>query len=161
MEGRQHERQVPPADNHAGTAAQILFDTHGTQGDTFTSLPGFNQTTDAMVYQTTQQVAEFPFLQDTSGGDTRFLGMGFLQSSSKNGVRSSSSTTYLSNALGNPSLAVLVNATAIKIVQTGSSAGLPSMRGVQFITSPLPGSTVVGNVLPADFNFCISTHIFV
>ena len=99
-----------------------------------------------MVYQTTRQVAEFPFLPDTSGGDTRFLGVGFLQSSAAGGVRSSSSTTYLANALGRPNLVVLLNATAIKVIQTANSSGVPVMRGVQYIGSQPPGSTIAGNI---------------
>ena len=144
---------VPPADNHAGTAAQILSSTHGIAGDLSVSLPGFNETIDSMVYQTTRQVAEFPFLPDTSGGDTRFLGVGFIQSSAAGGVRSSSSTTYLANASGRPNLTVLLNATAIKVFPNGNTSGLPSMRVVQYIPSQLVGTAVTGNV--TLFNFAI------
>ena len=141
----QHERLVPPADNHAGTAAQILSSTHGIAGDVSISLPGFNETIDSMVCQTTRQLAEFPFLPDTSGGDNRLLGLGFLQSSAGGGIRSSSSTTYLANALGRSNLVVLVNATVIKIIQTATSSGVPVMRGVQYIGSQPVGSTIAGN----------------
>ncbi|PPQ97820.1 hypothetical protein CVT26_012921 [Gymnopilus dilepis] len=141
-----HERLVPPADNHAGTAAQILASTHGLAGDVSVSLPGFNETIDSMVYQTTRQSAEFPFLPDTSGGDNRLLGVGFLQSSAGGGIRSSSSTSYLTNALGRPNLVVLVNATVIKIVETATSSGVPVMRGVQYIGSQPVGSTIAGTI---------------
>ena len=144
---RKHEKLVPPVDGH-DTTAQIIASTHGTAGLLPVSLPGFNETTDALVFQTTQQVAEFPFLPDTSGGDTKFLGVGFLQSSVRGGVRMQSQSSYLTNFLSRPNYTVLSNATVIKLLVSGTSTnGQTSFRGVQFVGTPPPGTqTITGNV---------------
>jgi choline dehydrogenase-like flavoprotein len=85
---------------------------------------------------TTRQLAEFPYNEDTSGGDHSLLGIGFLQSSIGGGVRSSSSTSYLANANSRPNLTVLINATVMKLLQSGTKGALKSFRSVQFSGSP-------------------------
>ena len=86
---------------------------------------------------TTGQLSEFPYNEDTSGGDHSLLGIGFVQSSIGGGVRSSSSTSYLANANSRPNLTVLINATVMKVLQSGTKDALKSFRSVQF--SGLPG----------------------
>ncbi|KDR79277.1 hypothetical protein GALMADRAFT_63161 [Galerina marginata CBS 339.88] len=140
---QKHEKLVPPADGH-NTAGQVLPATHGTVGEVSVSLPGNNQSIDTRVFATTQQLAEFPYNPDTSGGDNNLLGIGYLQSSAGGGIRSSSSTSYLAKANSRPNLTVLVNATVIKLVHTGNSTlGAPSFRGIQFVGSPAPGNLTV------------------
>ena len=85
---------------------------------------------------TTGQLAEFPYNEDTSGGDHSLLGIGFVQSSIGGGVRSSSSTSYLANANKRPNLTVLINVTVEKLLKTGMRANLKSFRSVQFRASP-------------------------
>ncbi|KAF4621592.1 hypothetical protein D9613_012602 [Agrocybe pediades] len=138
-----HERMVAPVDGH-DTSDQFVPSTHGTSGEVSISLPGSNNSIDSRVFATTQQLAEFPYTPDTSGGDNTLLGLGFLQSSSSGGVRSSSSTTYLAAANSRPNLTVLVNATVIQLIQSGnSSTGAPSFRTVHFVASPAPGNLTV------------------
>jgi len=114
---------------------------------TSVTLPGFNQTIDPMVLEATQQLSdEFPFNEDTSGGDHSLLGIGFLQSSAGQGSRSSSSTSYLAQANSRPNLTVLINTTVMKLLrspQTASNA-IPSFRQVQIGASPGTVSTPAG-----------------
>lgn len=93
-------------------------------------------TSDKRAMATTGQLSEFPYNEDTSGGDHSLLGIGFFQSSIGKGVRSSSSTSYLANANSRPNLTVLINATVVKLLKTGTKGALKSFRGVQFSSSP-------------------------
>ncbi|KAF8164815.1 hypothetical protein B0H34DRAFT_647925 [Crassisporium funariophilum] len=128
-----HEKIVPPADGH-DTTGQYTPANHGTNGQVLVSLPGYSQTIDAKVIAATQQLsAEFPFNPDMGGGDVR--GIGWNQQSIGNGVRSSSSTSYLRNAINRPNLSVLLNATVMKLLQTGTKKGLPDFSGVKFASS--------------------------
>ncbi|KAF8958368.1 hypothetical protein BDZ97DRAFT_1923812 [Flammula alnicola] len=121
---QKHEKFVPPVDGH-NTTGQFIPSLHGFKGEVSVSLPGNNQTIDPLVLQATKQLAEFPFNEDTSGGDHSLLGIGFLQSSAGGGVRSSSSTSYLANANGRPNLTVLIDATVVKLLQTGTAPQAP------------------------------------
>ena len=114
------------------------------------SLPGFNDTTDSFVFQTTKQVAEFPFLPDTSGGDTKFLGVGFLQSSIGGGFRTNSESGYLTHFLSRKNLTIVTNATVFRIAESGAfiNGRGPSFKRVGFVGTPPPGTqTITGKVL--------------
>ncbi|KAF8960242.1 hypothetical protein BDZ97DRAFT_1905968 [Flammula alnicola] len=130
-----HEKIVPPTDGHNATG-QYIPANHGTSGQLPVSLPGNSQTIDAMVIAATQQLSEFPFNPDMGGGNV--LGLGWTQSSIGAGVRSSSSTSYLRNAVSRPNLTVLLNATVQKLVKTSSWRGQPVFRSVKF---GAPGAT--------------------
>ncbi|KAF4610054.1 hypothetical protein D9613_010669 [Agrocybe pediades] len=125
------EKFVPPIDGH-NTTGQFIPSLHGFNGEVLCSLPGGNQTIDSRVIATTQQLAEFPFNQDTMGGDHSLLGVGWMQSTDGGGIRSSSSTSYLAQANSRPNLTVLINATVLKLIQTGTSGSLKAFRSVQF-----------------------------
>ena len=128
-----HEKIVPPADGH-NTTGQYIPANHGTNGTLLVTLPGFSQTIDAMAISATKQLsAEFPFSPDMGGGDV--LGLGWVQCSIANGVRSSSSTMYLRPILARKNLHVLINATVTKLFQTGSKNGKPLFRGVNYASS--------------------------
>lgn len=140
----QHEKFVPPVDGH-NTTGQFIPSLHGFNGVTSVSLPGNNQTIDPRVIATTQQLAEFPYNQDMSGGDQPLLGIGWLQSSAGGGVRSSSSTSYLAQTNSRPNLKVVINTTAMKLVQTGVTASaLKSFRAVLITSSPGASNTPSG-----------------
>ncbi|KAF8194628.1 hypothetical protein BJ912DRAFT_1141461 [Pholiota molesta] len=130
-----HEKLVPPLDGH-DTSDQIIASLHSTTGVTEISLPGFNLSMDPRVIATTEQSAEWPFNQDMAGGDRSLLGMGWLQSSTGGGVRSSSSTSYLAQSNRRPNLTVVINTIVTKLVQTATSQGKPTFLGVQFSSSP-------------------------
>jgi len=96
---------------------------------------------------TAQQLhSEFPFNQDISGGSQSLIGVGFAQSTGGNGVRSSSSTSYLAGANSRPNLTVLINATVMKLVQSGTKGSLKSFRKVQFTSSPGTATTPGGRI---------------
>jgi choline dehydrogenase-like flavoprotein len=128
----QHEKFVAPTDGHDITG-QYIPTLHSTNGQLSVSLPGSSQTIDAKVIATTGTLAEFPYNADMCGGSV--LGIGWAQSSIGAGVRSSSSTSYLRNALSRPNLSVLLNATVLKLIQSGTRKGLPLFNTVQFGSS--------------------------
>ncbi|KAF8972090.1 hypothetical protein BDZ97DRAFT_1901272 [Flammula alnicola] len=136
------QKTCAPADGH-NTSGQFIPSLHGSDGVFPVSLPGFNQSIDSRVIATTRQLAEFPFNPDMSGGDQSLLGVGFLQSSSGGGIRSSSASTYLAQANSRPNLTVLINVTVLKLVQSGTANVLKSFRSVQFSPSPQTPSTIV------------------
>ncbi|KAH9481208.1 Pyranose dehydrogenase 1 [Psilocybe cubensis] len=142
-----HEKLVAPADGHS-TVGQCDPADHGTDGQVFISLPGNNRTIDERILETTQQLAEFPFNEDTGGGEHNLLGVGFIQSTIGSAARSSSSTAYLnSTVIGRPNLVVLVNVTATALIQSGNSTnGLPSFRSVHYTASPPPGNLTLGQI---------------
>ena len=127
-----HEKIVPSADGH-DTIGQYTPANHGTKGTLLVSLPGYSQTIDAMAIAATKQLPEFPFNPDMGGGDV--LGLGWVQGSIANGVRSSSSTMYLRPILARKNLHVLINATVTKLFQTGTKNGKPLFRGVNYASS--------------------------
>ncbi|KAF9482458.1 alcohol oxidase [Pholiota conissans] len=132
---QKHEKIVPPVDGH-NTTGQIIPSIHGFNGVLGVSLPGFNQTTDTRVIQTTVELEEFPYNEDLSGIDRSLLGVGFVQGAVHGGVRSSSSSTYLAQANTRPNLTVLINATVQKLIASGSILGLKVFKTVQFTSSP-------------------------
>lgn len=133
----QHEKIVPPVDGH-NTKGQFIPRLHGFHGEVSVSLPGFNQTIDPFVLEATKQLPEFPYNEDTSGGDHSPLGIGFLQSSAGGGARSSSSTSYLADADNRPGLTVVINAIVTKLISTGNgiTPGTKAFRRVQFTAAP-------------------------
>jgi hypothetical protein len=94
---------------------------------------------------------EFPFNHDTGGGDHTLLGIGYPVSSGANGVRSSSSTSYLAQANGRPNLTVLINSVVTKLIQTPSTRGLKAFRKVQVASSPGTAPSPGGKSHPVLF----------
>ena len=86
---------------------------------------------------TTGELSEFMYNEDMSGGNHSLLGIGFIQASIGGGIRSSSSTSYLAHANSRPNLSmVLINATVLNLLQSGTKGALKSFRSVQFSNSP-------------------------
>ncbi|KAF8178724.1 hypothetical protein BJ912DRAFT_1063051 [Pholiota molesta] len=137
-----HEDFTAPVDGH-DTTGQYIPSLHYTSGVTKISLPGFNSSIDTRVMQTTGQLAEFPYNEDMSGGSHSLLGVGFVQSAVGGGSRSSSSTSYLAQANSRPGLTVLINATVLKLVKTGTSAKGIQFKSVQFASGPGVAATTV------------------
>jgi choline dehydrogenase-like flavoprotein len=63
------------------------------------------------------------------------LGVGWTQSSIAHGNRTNSYSAYLHPFLSRPNLAVLGGAHVTRVVQTGTSRGVPIFRGVEFAMS--------------------------
>ncbi|KAH9475864.1 Pyranose dehydrogenase 1 [Psilocybe cubensis] len=133
---QKYENLVPPLDGH-NTTGQFIPSLHGFSGMVAASLPALNVTIDSRVMATLGQQSEFKYNEDTVGGDQSPLGIGFIQSSTGGGVRSSSYTAYYLTAATRPNLVVLTSVMVTNIVQTGTtSAGLKAFRSVQFVQGP-------------------------
>ncbi|KAG9217876.1 hypothetical protein PLEOSDRAFT_174637 [Pleurotus ostreatus PC15] len=128
-----NEKHVPPNDGHDETG-EFIPDLHGFNGPLLTSLPGFLTDIDDRILATTRELKEFPFNPDYNSGNP--LGISWMHSTIGGALRSSSATAYLAPALrrrGN--LDLLYNAQVTRLLRTGTSAGLPVFRGVEFASN--------------------------
>ncbi|KDR85769.1 hypothetical protein GALMADRAFT_218865 [Galerina marginata CBS 339.88] len=128
---RKNEKWTPPSDGH-DTTGQFDPSVHGFHGINSVSLPGFPETIDSRVIQTTAELAtEFPFNIDTNSG--HHLGVGWTQSTINHGERSSSATSYLApNFIQRPNLHILLQAQVSRVLSTGSIHGKPAFKSVEF-----------------------------
>jgi len=131
------ERHVASSDGH-NTTGQYNPAVHG-NGPLLTSLPGNPTDIDARVLSTTQELAsEFPFNLEMNSG--RPLGVGWLQSTVGNSVRSSAATAYLDPVTSTRSnIDVLLNTHATRLIQSGASKSGPIFRTLEYAqdaTSP-------------------------
>jgi len=87
---------------------------------------------DDRILKTTQELPDdFHFNVDYNSGKP--LGLSWSQSTIKDGVRSSSATSYLADKyLNRPNLHVLINARVTRILQTNKSKETPAFRKVEF-----------------------------
>ncbi|KAF9465127.1 aryl-alcohol oxidase-like protein [Collybia nuda] len=136
-----NEKLTAPADGH-NPSGQYNPIFHSTSGMVGVSLPGFPRGSDPLILQTASRSSEFPFKLDMNSGNS--LGVGWVQSSIKGGVRSSSATSYLSDQyLGRPNLHVLVHARVTRLIKTSSSAHGPVFRGVEFTQNAGASKTIL------------------
>ncbi|KAF8962123.1 hypothetical protein BDZ97DRAFT_1920795 [Flammula alnicola] len=126
---QKHEKFVPPVDGH-NTTGQFIPSLHGFNGEVSVSLYGYNQ----------QSIRAYSPLRNS------------WQSSHTTRTRAAvtiSSRYRVPPIFGcRPNLTVLINATVMKLLQTGTtSTGLKSFRNVQFISSqglaPSPSATPI------------------
>ncbi|KAG5638849.1 hypothetical protein H0H81_009400 [Sphagnurus paluster] len=128
---RKNEKWTIPADKH-DTKGQFDPAVHGYRGITGVSLPGFTYAFDNRVIRATSELQEFPFNLDMNSGNQ--IGIGWTQSTIQAGARSSSATSYLAPEFANrKNLHVLINARATRILQTGSTNGIPIFKSVEFV----------------------------
>ncbi|KAK7014390.1 pyranose dehydrogenase 1 [Favolaschia claudopus] len=123
------ERFSPPADRH-NTTGQFDPSVHGFNGINTVSLEGFPTGIDSRVFAVTDELAEFPFNLDMNSGNT--IGIGSTQVTIKDGVRSSSATSYLApEFINRPNLHVLLNAHVTRVLQatTGSFRTVELVHG--------------------------------
>ncbi|KAJ7733598.1 aryl-alcohol oxidase precursor [Mycena olivaceomarginata] len=132
---RKTEQFHPPTSQN--TTEQFNPAVHNLHGINSVSLPGFLRDTDARVFATTSDLShEFPFNIDMNSGTP--LGIGWVQSSIKNGSRSSSATSYLApRYLSRPNLHVVLNTLVTRVLQSGhdSRTGNPTFRTVEYASS--------------------------
>ncbi|KAJ7654804.1 aryl-alcohol oxidase-like protein [Mycena rosella] len=129
----ENEKWSPPADHH-DTRGQFDPSVHSTQGINSVSLNGFQWPIfNRNVLQTTRELPdEFPFNLDTNSGKP--LGLGWLQWTIGDGMRSSSATSYLAaEFIGRENLHVLLHAQVSSLVNPSNATGKPSFGGVQFL----------------------------
>jgi choline dehydrogenase-like flavoprotein len=104
---------------------------HSTSGAVKIALPGNLFKPDNRVIATTKEFSsDFPFNLDLNSGNS--IGVGWLQASCGGGVRSSSATAYIEPNQDRPNLTVLLGAQATKLIQTGTTNGVPRFGSVQF-----------------------------
>ncbi|KAJ7436219.1 alcohol oxidase [Mycena latifolia] len=117
---RKNERFTSPVNRN--TTAEFNPAVHSFSGINSVSLPGFPRDTDARVFKAASALGdEFPFNIDMNSGDT--LGIGWTQSTIRNGSRSSSVTSYLApRYISRPNLHVMLNTRVTRILQSGPGA---------------------------------------
>ena len=127
--GTQSEQHVASADGH-DTTGQYAPAWHG-NGPLLTSLPGWPSPIDSRVLATAQELPDqFPFDEEMNDGTP--LGVGWLQSTIGHSVRSSSATAYLSaDVQARSNLDIMINTRATRLVQTGTSGGVPEFKAVE------------------------------
>ncbi|KAJ6535957.1 aryl-alcohol oxidase-like protein [Mycena vulgaris] len=118
-----NEKWSSPADHHD---TQMQFDpsVHSTRGLTSVSLNGFQWPIfQRNVIQTTKELPDtFPFNLDMNSGKP--LGLGWLQSTIGDGMRSSSATSYLApEFIQRKNLHILLNAHVSELVNPGNATG--------------------------------------
>ncbi|KAF8144378.1 hypothetical protein K438DRAFT_1874128 [Mycena galopus ATCC 62051] len=127
-----NEKWSPPADHH-NTQGQFDPSVHSTHGITSVSLGGFQwRTFNQHVIQTTKELPDvFPFNLDMNSGQP--LGVGWVQSTIGDGMRSSSATSYLAeNFAQRKNLDVLLHAQVSDLVDASHANGKLSFSGVRF-----------------------------
>ncbi|KIJ39504.1 GMC oxidoreductase [Sphaerobolus stellatus SS14] len=128
---RKNERWTQPADNHNITG-EFNPAVHGFNGINSVSLSAFVSPTSSRVIQTTKELPQvFPFNPDMNSGKP--IGLGWLQSTIKDGKRSSSATSYLGpEFINRPNLHVLLNARVTKLLKTNPENSALAFQGVEF-----------------------------
>ncbi|KAF8661637.1 hypothetical protein AX16_001279 [Volvariella volvacea WC 439] len=124
-----NEQIVDPVDGH-DTTAQWDPSVHGTEGPVLVTVPNEPTTIDQRVIDTLSELSEFPFNLDMNSGSV--LGVGWTQSTTGGGRRSSSSTAYIHPNINRPNLHVLVNARVTTLLRTGFKNGRPLFGAVEF-----------------------------
>ncbi|KAJ7073980.1 aryl-alcohol oxidase [Mycena amicta] len=128
-----NEKWSPPADNH-NTHGQFDPSVHSTHGINPVSLGGVQyETFNEHVMQTTNELPnQYPYNIDTNSGKP--LGLGWLQSTVGGGSRSSSATSYLSDAfIRRDNLDVLLHAQVSRLIGAENAInGKPTFSGVEF-----------------------------
>ncbi|KAJ6629528.1 aryl-alcohol-oxidase from pleurotus Eryingii [Mycena sp. CBHHK59/15] len=113
---RKNERFGAPVDHH-NTTGQFDPTVHGYRGVNTVTLAGFPTAISQRVIQTTDELSdEFPFVLDMNSGD--HIGVGWPQSTVKDGARSSSATSYLAPKYVNrPNLHVVLNTRVTRVLK--------------------------------------------
>ncbi|KAF9459331.1 pyranose dehydrogenase [Collybia nuda] len=118
---RKNEDFVPPADNH-NTDGQYNPSVHSTNGINAVSLAGYPQEIDKRIIQTSRSQPEFHFNLDLNSG--MMLGLSWLQTTIRNGKRSSSATSYLGPMfIVRPNLHVLINTRVTRVLPSEMEVG--------------------------------------
>ncbi|TFK36268.1 pyranose dehydrogenase [Crucibulum laeve] len=143
------EKWSPPADHHS-TIGEFNPSLHSTHGMLPVSLPGFPESIDNRVIQTTKDLPiEFPYNVDMNSGSP--LGVGWLVASIGNGTRSSAATAYLGpKFITRPNLHVVLNTNVQRVLRTNNNK-IPEIRTAEILS----GSKLVN--LTARKELIIST----
>ncbi|KAJ7579827.1 alcohol oxidase [Mycena floridula] len=105
---------------------------HSFDGINSVTLPGILHEMDPRVFAAAAELAdEFPFNLDTNSGNQ--IGIGWAQTTVKDGVRSSSATSYLGpEFIKRPNLDVLLNAFVMRLTASKASTKVPHFSSVEY-----------------------------
>ncbi|THH14917.1 hypothetical protein EW146_g5483 [Bondarzewia mesenterica] len=118
------ENFTDPVDHHNITG-EFNGSAHGYRGPLLTTLPGFPSSIDPRILASTEtDPIVFPFNLDNNAGDT--IGIGWLQSTSGLGSRSSSATAYLHPVLHRPNLDVVIQTQVTRLLNVGAQGAVPN-----------------------------------
>ncbi|KAF4615922.1 hypothetical protein D9613_011346 [Agrocybe pediades] len=122
-----------PVDGHS-TSGQIDSNAHGFNGPLKTTVYACPAPIDPMLISTTKaSPSQFPFNVDYNSGNT--IGMGYIQSTAGNGVRSSSATAFIHPNINRPNLDVILNTHVTKLINVAGFFKTPDLRKVEFAQS--------------------------
>ncbi|KAJ7579810.1 alcohol oxidase [Mycena floridula] len=128
---RKNERFTHP-ENGRNISGEFDSRFHSFHGVNSVSLPGILHEMDTRVFAAAAELAdEFPFNLDMNSGKP--IGMGWAQTTVKDGVRSSSATSYLApEFIQRPNLDVLVNSFVTKLRVSKGSTKIPHFSSVEY-----------------------------
>ena len=129
----QNEHFVPPP--HQNITGRFDPAIHGLHGITTVTMADITRETDHRVLQALQELNDtFPFNVDINSGNQ--IGIGWAQSTIKDGRRDSSATSYLGpQFIDRPNLHVLLHSQVTRLIHTGSRNGRPTFLTAEFATS--------------------------
>jgi len=123
---------MAPADHH-NTIGQFNPAIHSFTGVNSVSLAGFPLSIDQRVIQAAHRSRDRQFSFNLDYNSGRHLGVGFTQSTIKNGERSSSATSYLGPQFTRRrNLHVLLHAQVARVLETRKSRGRSVFDTVEF-----------------------------
>ncbi|KAK7685401.1 hypothetical protein QCA50_011264 [Cerrena zonata] len=126
-----NSRLVAPADGR-DTNGEVDPLVHG-DGPLEVSVPGHILPIDDLVVQSSKQLGgRFKYNSDFNSGDC--TGVGFMQSTIGNGVRSDSNTAYLQPAASRPNLHILLNTHITRLIHSVSANSGPIFTTVELGT---------------------------
>ncbi|KAL0568097.1 hypothetical protein V5O48_013897 [Marasmius crinis-equi] len=136
------ENFTAPADHH-NTSGEFDPRFHGHNGPLLITLPGFPSDVDPRILGITESdPSHFPYNLDMNDGDP--LGIGWVQSNTGLGQRSSSATAYLHPALNRPNLDVLIGWQVTRLIANGRDQdGRPDLRSVELAESSAGPRSVI------------------
>ncbi|KAK7461739.1 hypothetical protein VKT23_008168 [Stygiomarasmius scandens] len=130
-------KSVPFTSSVLTRLIQLWYSTDGLVG---VSLPGFPQFTDSLFVETVMNRStadQFPFKLDYNDGTP--LGYGWVQSTIKDGARSSAASAYLADEfLNRENLHVLIHAQASRVLPSGDNK---TIKTVEFSQASIGNST--------------------
>ncbi|KAJ7258157.1 pyranose dehydrogenase [Mycena rebaudengoi] len=120
---KKSEIMTVPVDHH-NTTGQFDPKLHGKNGPLGVTVGGFSQDIDALVMGRVDNT-QFPFIEDYQDGSP--IGLGWVQTTIRNGTRANAATAFLDTAAGRPNLDVVINTRVLRVVY-GSSKKIPAVE---------------------------------
>ncbi|KAJ3576548.1 hypothetical protein NP233_g361 [Leucocoprinus birnbaumii] len=130
---RRNERWMAPADHH-NTIGQFNPLVHSFTGVNSVSLAGFPLSVDDLVIKSVKSSHDKQFFFNLDYNSGRHLGVGYTQSTIKDGQRSSSRTSYLAPQFAaRKNLHVVLRAQVARVISSQRTKGQPTFDTVEFM----------------------------